>query len=67
MTWRRFLALVRGLGPQSASASLAWSRRDESAGIGRKEQVRTITDPAEAERVFVATFAPPAGKASEAD
>jgi len=62
MTWRRFLALVRGLGPQSASASLAWSRRDQDAGVGRKEQVRTITDPQEAERAFVAAFAPPGTK-----
>lgn len=53
MTWRRFSTLLRGLSPQSASASRAQVRRaTERSG----EKVVEITDRKRAQSAFVSLF-----------
>lgn len=51
MTWRRFAALLRGLGPLSGVVQRAHIRHLE-----RKGRVRTITDPKEITASFAALF-----------
>jgi hypothetical protein len=53
MTWRRFIILVRGLSPHSATATAVSSRQE----FGSKgETVNVITTPEQADRAFVAAF-----------
>lgn len=53
MTWRRFLVLLRGLSPQSASVNAAQSRVE----FGEKaERVRTVESPDDAQSAFVTLF-----------
>lgn len=53
MTWRRFIVLVKGLSPHSATVTAMQSRQE----FGTKgERVNTITDPKQADRAFVAAF-----------
>ena len=59
MTWRRFLILVRGLSPNSAT--IAHFRGRHSIGA-KGTSVRTIDTPQAAEAAFNQLFAPPAGK-----
>ena len=53
MTWRRFLVLVKGLSPHSAT-HMVMSSRQEFGSKG--EKVNLITDPKQADRAFVAAF-----------
>jgi hypothetical protein len=54
MTWRRFSALLRGLGPKSATVTRAVYRR-----ASELKGETTISDSATAERTFNAMFQPP--------
>ena len=53
MSWRRFIVLLKGLSPHSATIT-AMSNRQEFGSKG--ERVNTITDPKQADRAFVAAF-----------
>ena len=53
MTWRRFIILVRGLSPNSATHA-AMASRTEFGSKG--ERVNTVTTPKDAQRAFVAAF-----------
>lgn len=57
LSWRRFLVLVRGLSPNSATVAKLSARR--YMGGGHKEQVVEVTTPEAASRVFAALFGPP--------
>lgn len=60
MTWRRFMVLIRGLSPNSATVTALRA----SVYMGRKpEEVIEITDPKQAERAFTVLFGPPPEKA----
>lgn len=53
ITWRKFLILIRGLSPGSATASRVNSRQE----FGRRgEKVNVITTPKAADQAFVASF-----------
>jgi hypothetical protein len=58
MSWRRFVVLVRGLSPNSATAA----KLSSHAYIGAKsfaQRVNVMETPAQAERAFSALFGPP--------
>jgi hypothetical protein len=57
ITLRRFLVLVRGLGPASTAAAWQAARRDTGGPA-----VRTARTPAESESVLAAFFGRPAGR-----
>lgn len=59
MSWRRFMTLIRGLSPNSATASKLAARR--YMGKANVVEVRT---PEAAERAFTALFGPPQGRAN---
>lgn len=57
MSWRRFSTLLRGLGPQSASASRAYLRKyNRDGGQAPAPEVAPITDKAEAAAAFKSLF-----------
>lgn len=53
MTWRRFLILVRGLSPNSATHAAMTSRVEFGP---RGERVNTVTTPKAAQDAFTAAF-----------
>lgn len=56
MTWRRFMVLVRGLSPNSATVTHLNARQY----IGKRQSnVVEIKTPEAAERAFAALFGPP--------
>ena len=59
MTWRRFLVLVRGLSPQSASVTAAIARV-EMGGDGTP--VARMETPEQAQSAFVSLFKAPGGR-----
>lgn len=60
LTWRRFLVLVRGLSPNSATVA----RLTASRTVGAKRPERLSRSPEESERVFDSFFGPPRAKAA---
>lgn len=56
MTWRRFLVLVRGLSPHSATVSAASSRTQFG---GKREKVNEVVGPKAAQAAFSALFGGP--------
>lgn len=57
MSWRRFLVLIRGLSPNSATVTRM--RADEYIGSSRKEAVQEVVGPKAAEAAFNRIFPPP--------
>lgn len=56
MTWRRFMVLVRGLSPNSATVAKLSAKRY----MGKRDDVVALQTPEAAERAFTALFGPPA-------
>jgi hypothetical protein len=54
MSWRRFLVLLRGLSPQSATVAASSSR----AQFGKGGKVNEVTSTKAAQQVFDALFRP---------
>src|SRR6185369_13689256 len=52
MTWRRFLILLRGLSPQSATVTAGLSRTE----FGTKEKVTAVEGPKATQQTFLALF-----------
>lgn len=53
MTWRKFLVLIKGLSPHSATHAAMTSRQE----FGSKgERVNTVNTPKAAQQAFVAAF-----------
>jgi hypothetical protein len=59
LTLRRFMVLVRGLGPASAVANREAARRSPAAS-----RVRMARNPAESESLLASFFGRPAGRVS---
>lgn len=59
MTWRRFSTLLRGLGPNSASAARAYDRKHAADGAvtAGNADVPAIATPEQATSAFVSLFA----------
>ena len=55
MTWRRFQALLRGLGPNSALVNQYNAKQTDRQG---KPRGKVISDPKEAERAVLAFLSP---------
>jgi hypothetical protein len=54
MTWRRFMVLLRGLSPNSATVNAL-----RIGAVAPSQRVNRIETPEAAQRAFVAMFAPP--------
>jgi len=59
LSWRRFMVLVRGLSPNSATVTKVQEHRRKFSGT---DQVNVMRTPEEAQAAFERLFAPPAGK-----
>jgi len=56
MTWRRFIVLLRGLSPQSATVTAVNSRIQFG---DRREEVNYVEDPKLIDSTFRTLFGPP--------
>ena len=52
MSWRRFLTLLRGLSPQSATVTAAVNRTE----FGAKDPAHLVEGPVATQQTFVALF-----------
>ena len=62
MSWRRFLILIKGLSPNSATVTSL--NADRYIGSKNGERVNTVAGPKAAQAAFEAAFGPSSGRPS---